>query len=110
VDQVLEFDGRRIPHAYRRINTGELKPIYVYNQRPSEVDSVGLGCCLIKRKVFEKIGSKFEFNNDVGGEDINFCKRAQDAGFLIHVDPDVQCGHIGETVYKIGDNVRYEYR
>lgn len=69
-----------------------------------EVDAVGTGGILIKREVFEKIKNPwFEtwYAKDGSGKhwgvDIDFCKKAKAAGFKIHVDPEVELGHIGEA-------------
>lgn len=67
---------------------------------PFRVDCSGLGCVLIKRKVFEKLphpwfnlqaGSKHEYGY---GSDIYFYKHAKDHGMELWVDPSVQCGQI----------------
>jgi len=68
--------------------------------KPFQVDCAGLGCVLIKRKVFEGLEPPW-FNLDAGapdrygyGSDIYFYKHARDAGFELWIDPSVQCGQI----------------
>jgi len=59
-----------------------------------EIDGCGLGCILIKREVFEKIPKPwFERTTDRGGEDFDFCRKVQEAGFKIYADLSVMCGH-----------------
>jgi GT2 family glycosyltransferase len=76
-----------------------------------EVDAVGLGCCLIKREVFEKMLEKndnkpiFEFkkhklsNNEIEilSEDTAFCFKAKKTGFKIFVNTGLICKHIGKS-------------
>lgn len=68
-----------------------------------KVGGAGMGCCLIKMSVFEKIQFPwFKFNwaewrgiVGQGAEDLDFCKKALDAGFEIWANSDVLCGHYG---------------
>jgi len=67
-----------------------------------QVDVVGFGCILIKRKVLEKMiemhGPKlFGGHGNDFGEDTVWCKLAQDAGFKIYVDLGAQIGHIAQS-------------
>lgn len=69
-----------------------------------EIDRAGTGCLLIKRKVLETMERPhFQFlYSDLGisavGEDINFCKKAQEAGFKIHAHFGVVCQHAKEIL------------
>lgn len=62
-----------------------------------EVDATGAAFLLVKREVFETVGEK-PFANIRGGEDVSFCRRAQEAGFKVFVDTSVGIGHVGEVV------------
>lgn len=64
-----------------------------------EVESVGTGMMLIKREVFEALKEPYFFY-DVEknvGEDVNFCRKARDAGFKIYIDHDLSkdVKHVG---------------
>jgi choline kinase len=65
--------------------------------------SVGSGFMLIKMHVFDKIKKPyFEFGDYKGqlmGEDVMFCKKANEVGFTIWCDPTIRMGHIGEYLY-----------
>jgi len=67
-----------------------------------EVDALGAGCMLIKRKVLEDIKCPFLDKIDpvVGnrslGHDLYFCERAKEKGFKVYADWDVICDHYKE--------------
>ncbi len=66
-----------------------------------EVAAVGMGFCLIKRKVFEELGASllWPFAEIMGptdhyqGEDVTFCARAREKGFGVYLDPNVKVPH-----------------
>ncbi len=59
-----------------------------------EVDAVGTGCMMIHRSVFEGMDKPYwEYRTRRGSEDMDFCFRAQKAGFPIYVDLAVVAGH-----------------
>lgn len=67
-----------------------------------EVDVVGTGCIMIKRKVLETLKPigwiiKFdEIGNCVSGTDFAFCERAKEAGFHVYTTPNRLCEHFKE--------------
>lgn len=67
-----------------------------------KVAGIGMGCCLIKMSVFDKIKKPYFpmlWGSDgtvVRGEDIGFCERVRDEGVEIWVDPTLTCKHIGD--------------
>lgn len=69
-----------------------------------KVVSGGLGCCLIKMSVFEKLTKPYirlgEVELDHWCDDIGFFHRTADAGLELYCDLDVQCGHINSMVVK----------
>ena len=97
------YFGRSYPYnpiIYKKIdNEPSYVPVLDYKDGLVEVDGVGLGCCLIKRKVFESISEPwFDLPalTEVT-EDFYFCNKAKEAGFRIYVDTTIKCGHIGES-------------
>lgn len=73
------------------------------NEGLREVDFIGLGCILIKRKVLEKMEPpcfKQIFDDDgkelVKGIDLYFCERVKDMGFEIYADRTKVIGQIVE--------------
>ncbi len=61
------------------------------------VARVGLGCCLIRRRVFEALGHPWFQHPPAApgaGEDFHFCDRVRALGFTIVVDFDFECGHL----------------
>lgn len=75
-------------------------------QGPRDVDAAGTGCMLIRRDVLEYLGYPWfvwrEWLEDDGevhrlSDDIDFCRRATEAGFNIKAHGNVRCGHIKQT-------------
>lgn len=67
-----------------------------------EVSAIGTGCLLIKRKVFETLDYPYfwyeqspDGEEEMMTEDIVFCIKAKKAGFKIHCDTSIKCGHLG---------------
>lgn len=88
------------PQMYRKVGEDRYSPILDYDEGIVEVDGIGLGCCLIKKSVFESIPEPwFDLPalSDLS-EDLYFCERAKRAGYTIYVDTRVKCGHISEVV------------
>ena len=74
---------------------------------PIEVDWVGFGCIMIRKKVLDAIGEdifKPIYKGDVVSDDTGFCIRAHDLGYKVYVHPDVNVPHL--KLRSIGPNKR----
>lgn len=99
--------GRRPPHAscifkdvWPFVNRWEG---HEYPSGAFKIGGCGFACVLIKTTVIEAVykknGTAFFPMRELG-EDLAFCKRAQELGFEIWAEPTVWLGHIGHiTVY-----------
>lgn len=72
--------------------------------KPFKAYALATGFMMIKTDVFKGLNKPyFEAYQDLNGqhhtEDIEFCKRAGEAGFEIWCDPTIKMGHIGSYVY-----------
>lgn len=119
VDVLMDHDKDIISGLYRSHGEkGVIWPVYLKEmddgsfERPTweevegvtelmQVAGVGMGFCLIKRKVFEELGADVlwpfaEIISPDGryqGEDITFCTRAKTKGFQTYLDPNVLVMH-----------------
>ena len=60
------------------------------------VDVIGMGFCLVKREVYEKVPEPwFPWPTVSPSEDFNFCIAARKAGYAINLFTDVKLSHIG---------------
>jgi GT2 family glycosyltransferase len=66
-----------------------------------EVDGFGFGCVLTKVSVFKEIPYPWFIYTQEMGEDIFFCRKAQNEEYKLWLDTDVICGHIGQINYDI---------
>ena len=75
-----------------------------------EVDAVGMGCCLVAREVYDAVSKPWfawqtidakpdEYDHRALGEDMYFCRRAQQNGYKIMLNTGCVCQHIGEYFY-----------
>lgn len=100
-NQEVESGHAILPVLYKKINSNQVKILNVPEIIPDkiiDIDVCGMGCCLIKRNVLEKIKfRKLDENNEKGGEDTAFCIDAEDSGFSIKANTAVKCGHISRT-------------
>lgn len=80
------------------------------NKGISEVDAVGFGCIMMQPKVMLDMYKKyakhqFQFialgDKEQGGmlsEDLLWCMRAQELGYKVYLDNDVEIGHMGGII------------
>ncbi len=71
-----------------------------------QVDGVPCGCLLVRRDVFEKIQRPW-FSFEGGTQDLYFCKKVLAAGFTIHCDTSVDCGHFTTIKITMAEHRRY---
>lgn len=87
----------KLDHNYASIDLNKVNP----EADLLKVDAIGTGCILIKRKVLETLKRPFEdvFDEDgirKFGQDLNFCKKAIEAGFEVFITPNRVCEHFKE--------------
>ena len=69
--------------------------------KPFKVSGCGMGVCLTKTAMLEDILKKkgLPFTPMPGfGEDLSFCRRAEDLGYTMVCDPRIKAGHVGQLV------------
>lgn len=73
-----------------------------------EMESLGFGCMLVNRKVFEVLPPpwfQIGYRDDGGviGEDVFFCRRAREKGFQVFADMrlSLEVRHLGEAAYTL---------
>ena len=63
-----------------------------------EVGGIGMGCTLIRRRVFETLAAPRFAHRGGLGEDYSFCLLAAEAGFKIYCDTSLVIGHVASVV------------
>lgn len=67
-----------------------------------EIAGCGSACTLVSTEVFKKIKAKEPdaklFESRFFGEDLAFCKKAQEVGYKVFGDTDLIIGHIGDPI------------
>lgn len=95
------------PQIYQKnIKNGELyDAIQRWPEEVFQIDACGMGCCLIKKSVFETLDKPYfrtELADGTGnrkrGEDLYFCRQVQEKGGTIWADGGVVSGHVGREV------------
>jgi len=95
--------------AWTKLPTpGEYTPIEKWTEGANwiKADAIGMGCCLIKREVFEKIPAPwFVWNQANPSEDFFFCEKAAKYGYEVRVFTDIKCSHVGMLKVKADGSV-----
>ena len=65
------------------------------------VDAIGFGCVLTKTTIFSRVDKPWFVYSQYMGEDIFFCRKAQEQDYEIWLDTAVLCGHVGTVNYNI---------
>lgn len=71
------------------------------SERLIEIDAVGFGCVLTKVDIFRNIPKPWFVYSPEMGEDVYFCRKAQESGYKVYLDTSIKCGHIGQINYNI---------
>lgn len=95
---VVKVFGNEEKKEYRDLKDTE---IVESQTRLLKVDAFGFGCVLVKTEVIKKIDYPYFVFTQEMGEDVYFCRKAQNAGYELFVDTKVLCGHKGEVNYNI---------
>lgn len=109
---------RALPVAYLEADDGLWAPIMRWPAGSVvRVGAVGTGALLVHRRVFEVMAEAgygpefpwfaFGLNGVFGGagEDLEFCRRAGECGFPVHVHTGVPLGHLKEIEVTVADFV-----
>jgi GT2 family glycosyltransferase len=96
-DTQKELSNRQIALTYYDVESADLtKPFYV--------ESCGLGCCMIRAEIFNKIPQPWFLPRPYTGEDISFMYEAvANHGYKILCDPTIEIGHYGIKNYTRAD-------
>jgi hypothetical protein len=85
-----------IPIVYLSVRQGRIRranPEEVLGKGLVKVGGMGLGCCLISRRVLEKV--KFRYNPEHKAfDDMYFCEDAENLGFELYVDGSIVVRHL----------------
>lgn len=101
------YHARRKGYAsciFKTINLDEgIERFDKYPNETFQIQGCGFGCVLTSAEMLSSVclhfGTCFTPLPSLG-EDIAFCKRAQDLGYKLWCEPSVVCGHIGHiTIY-----------
>lgn len=97
--------GGKVSRVFGRTTHEEVRK--VLNRKPAQVDYVSGCAMLIKKNVFEKVGL-FDERFFLYYEDVDFCIRAKNKGFLTFVIPEVFIEHeLSKTVGKVSSLAVY---
>lgn len=100
VDGVEQVTGTRFP-SIKHLAGEYLLPFpylgstySISSNKPFPVDTVIGAAMFIRREVIDCIG-KFDEGFFFTGEDIDYCRRTRDAGFVVYLDPRCKLVHLG---------------
>lgn len=108
----LNYSTRVEPHKpVAFTNEDNLNDRLVSTTGINNVVAVGMGCMLVKRKVFDTMDLPYfsvEWNEDYSnlmGEDLYFCNKARYFGFEVHVDNELsnKIAHVGSKSFYLKD-------
>lgn len=106
VERVAPFEvcSVRSLEPYARYTVADLKGLTAL----LPVVAAGAGCLLVRRAVFEAMRAPWfrcgQISPELLSEDLDFCLRAAEHGFPVHLDPTVRAGHSVEGIIWPGDD------
>lgn len=81
-------------------------PIQSYTGNFFQVDTIGMGFCLVKREVYEKLPKPwYPWPTPSPSEDFNFCIAAKKQGYSINIFANVKISHVGDLLVKTDGSV-----
>lgn len=94
----IEFAGCDVTPGGRVIYRGRGEPIDAreYNQ-PRDCQCLISACIVFRRRLYDELGGLDEVFNPVQFEDLDFCYRAREAGWLCRYEPSVEMYHWEHT-------------
>lgn len=82
-------------------------PIEKWTGNWLQVDVIGMGFCLVKREVYERIPSPWHpWPTATPSEDFRFCLKAKEYGYNVNVFTEVQLRHLGTLSVEPDGNVK----
>ena len=87
----------RMPALFHYVDDNRVKPFTMQDVKGDklvEVGIAGLACCLIQRKVMEKVKIRNIGTSTTGGEDAALFFDARKLGFIGYADTSVKCFHM----------------
>lgn len=108
------YHARRKGYAsviFKNIGKDGVERFEEYPHEPFQIAGCGFGCCLTSVKLLSDVYLHFQtcFTPLPSlGEDIAFCKRAQELGYKLWCEPSVVCGHIGHITIYPEDHERWK--
>ncbi len=97
---VLWYDLLRLSFLFPRSRIfGRWRMGYFDGQTARRVDQPMASCLLIRREAFDRVGN-FDESYPMFFNDVDWCKRAKDAGLSIWYTSDVRVGHKGGATVK----------
>lgn len=89
-----------------RIIEGHMIADQITDPKAEGAEAVGMGFCLIRRKVFEDVIKEFNtvfFPLFFAGEDLTFCYLAKQCGYHVDLDTNIDLYHVGAYYFGLKD-------
>lgn len=92
LNQILDVE--RIKQLFPTLSIWGMRPLYVKNNSPAEVEVLSGACIMVRKDIFEMVGG---FSDDyfMYSEDIDLCFKIKDAGLKVYFIGDAEIIHHG---------------